>query len=111
MFTFRRLTGSTSLLAIALAGCFTASFPLTVSSAKPLTPKPPSCDFQIVAIPPQGSYEEVATIRSAGKGVDDPSELRGAVQADVCRVGGDVVVTEVNGYGNYVRGIVLRKVP
>jgi len=27
----------------------------------------------------------------------------------VCRVGGDVVVTEINGNGRYVRGTVLRK--
>jgi hypothetical protein len=107
----RRFTGSTSFLAAALAGCFTASFPLTVSTTKPLTPKPPGCDFQIAALLPQGGYEEVGTIRSAGKGVDDPSELKRAIQADVCRVGGDVVVTDVNGYGNYVRGVVLHKVP
>jgi hypothetical protein len=49
-------------------------------------------------------------MRSAGKGCDDPTEFKNAVRADVCRVGGDVVLIETNGFGNYVRGTVLRKV-
>lgn len=98
-----------SLGVVSLSACFSASFPLTVSTNKPLTPKPPGCEFMVVGSMPQGNYEEIATVRSAGKGCDDPEEFREAVRADVCKVGGDLVVTEVNGYGDFVRGTVLRK--
>ncbi len=98
------------IVAFAVGGCFTASFPLTVSTNKPLAPKPPGCEFLVVGSMPQGNFEEVATVRSTGKGCSDPQEFRMAVREDVCRVGGDVVVTEANGYGNFVRGIVLKKV-
>jgi hypothetical protein len=39
----------------------------------------------------------------------DPAVVKDAVKSEVCRLGGDVVVTEVNAHGHDVRGIILRK--
>jgi hypothetical protein len=61
-----------------------------------------------VNLPPKGDFEEIATLTAETRPVVDPVQFKTAVAADVCRVGGDVVVTEVNGYGQYVRGTVLR---
>jgi hypothetical protein len=82
----------------------------TTSSTEPLRAKPPGCEFRVVNIPPQGPYEEIGTLTRASWATNDPVAFKNAVAGDVCRIGGDVVVTEVNGDGIYVRGTVLRKV-
>jgi hypothetical protein len=82
------------------------------STAGPLASKAPTCDFRVVNLLPQGGdFEEIATLtQREGKALAlNPTEFKAAVQADVCRLGGDLVVTEVSGWGGYVRGTVLRK--
>ena len=74
--------------------------------------KPSNCDFRVVNVLPQGGdLEEIATLtRADGSSLtNEPTTFKTAVQVDVCRLGGDVVITEVNGQGYYVRGTVLRK--
>ena len=93
---------------VCVCGC-AASYPMTVSTDKPLTAKPPTCQFQVVAMPPQSGYEEIATLRLGAISTDNPDTFKDAVRADVCRVGGDLVVEEINGHGAIVRGAVLRK--
>lgn len=83
---------------------------MSTSTSAPLTAKPANCDFRVVNLPPRADeYEEIATLSLASKAADDPDQFKSAVRADVCKVGGDMVVTEVNGAGRYVRGTVLRK--
>jgi hypothetical protein len=62
-------------------------------------------------VPPHDGYEEIGLLTSSEGTAfaENPEEFKRAVQADVCRVGGDIVVTEVNGWGGYVRGTILRK--
>jgi hypothetical protein len=102
-------TRKSLLLVTMIGGCFTASFPMTVTSTKPVSAKPAGCEFQVVNTQPQGAFTEVASFRSAGKGVDDLGEFKRAVQGDACRVGADYVLVQMNGYGNIVNATALRK--
>lgn len=90
-----------------LAGCM--RYELTQTTTTPMRPKVQTCDFRVVNLPPQGDYEEIATLSPTGsKCAMNPNDFKDSVHDDVCRVGGDVVITEVNGFGCYVRGTVLR---
>jgi len=60
-------------------------------------------------MPPATGYEELATLRLGFSMSTDPDYFKQAVRSDVCRVGGDLVVTELNGQGGFVRGVVLRR--
>jgi hypothetical protein len=84
-------------------------YDLAVTTTTPVTAKPQPCEFQVVSLPPSGDYEEIGTLDTTGFGAPNVPDFKRGVEADVCRVGGDVVVTQVNGKGEYVRGIVLRK--
>lgn len=63
-------------------------------------------------LPPGTGFEEIATLTpDPDKSWDsDPEAFKEHVRADVCRVGGDLVVTEINAKGFFARGTVLRKV-
>ncbi len=83
-------------------------FTPTVTSSKPLAAKAPGCDFEIRSLLPQdGPYAEIGILKSDGWVCNDPVAFKKAVQADVCRLGGDVVFVHLNGYGQYVQGTVL----
>ena len=85
-------------------------FTPTVTSSKPLAAKASDCDFEIRSLPPQdGPYAEIGILKSDGWACKDPIAFKKAVQADVCRLGGDVVFVHLNGYGQYVQGTVLRR--
>jgi hypothetical protein len=103
------------MLAATVAGCSfsipAAQYKLTTSASGPLAPKAPACNVRIVNTVPEG-YEEIATLMvdwESGTAAVDPDDFKRRVQGDVCRIGGEVVVTEINGAGAYVRGTVLRK--
>lgn len=92
-----------------MAGCSVA-FLMTVTATKPLQPKPANCDFEIVGVPPASGYEEIATLsQSGGATTSDPSTFKEKIRADVCRVGGDLVVYRINGLGDFLGGSVMRK--
>jgi hypothetical protein len=97
--------GSVVMLLVACGG---AGYALTVSTPKPTAAKATTCDFRVVNLSPSGGYEEIATLSPTGDVAYDPVEFKRLVQAQVCSIGGDVVVSEVNGLA-YVRGTVLRK--
>jgi hypothetical protein len=99
---------SASLLAVFTIGCL-PSYKLTASSASTVA-KPPTCEFRVVNLPPGQEFEEIATLTSEDGFDTDPAKFKERVRADVCRVGGDVVFTEINAKGWYVRGTVLRRV-
>jgi len=76
-----------------------------------LSPKPADCDFRVINLPPSGDFEEIGTLthNDGEYGDQTPYEFKVSIRADVCRAGGDLVVTEVNGHGLYVRGTVLKQ--
>ena len=96
-------------LAAALGAACTPTYYMNVTATTPVAAKAATCEFQVVNLAPSGDYEEIATLAPDAFGVRDAEMFKHGVQADVCRVGGDVVVTEINGKGEYVRGTVLRK--
>ncbi len=104
-----RCPGLLSLLVLVVGCSLTPSYKLTASTKTPPASKPPTCEFRVVNMPPQGNFEEIATLTPEDYAASDPEKFKSVVQADVCRVGGDVAITEVNGFGQYVRGTVLRK--
>ncbi len=83
-------------------------YPLTVTTSQRVVARDPKCDFQVLAFEPVGVWDEVG-ILSAERETDDPAKLKAAVQADVCGVGGEAVVTQVSAAGTYVRGVILRR--
>jgi len=85
------------------------------TGATPAQANAPGCDFAVTATLPVG-YEEVGTLvygsrtLSSYRASRDPMEFKEAVRADVCRMGGDLVVTQVDAQGTIVRASVLRRV-
>jgi hypothetical protein len=97
-----------------LAACAISKAQYKLSASAPTQPAPhaATCDFRVVNTIPDGKYDEIATLSidwETGTAAMDPDDFKLRVRPDVCRVGGDVVITEINGYGAYVRGTVLRK--
>jgi|SRR5579862_2988551 len=90
-----------------LTGCGPL-YPLTVTTSQDITARESQCDFQVLAIPPAGNWDEVG-ILSTQRETDDPAKFKTTVQSDVCKIGGEAVVTQVSADGTYVRGVVLRK--
>ncbi len=98
---------------LAFTGCGGYHYDLAMTGTAPTAPSAATCDFKVVGLPPQVPFDEVATLTPevtmfGAKAARDPLKFKSAVHDAVCKVGGDVVVTEVNGQGVYVRGTVLR---
>lgn len=72
--------------------------------------KPASCDFIIATTKVDRSYDEIAILDCDPNRpfASDVAAFKESVRAQVCGVGGDAVIAEVNGYGSYVRGTVLK---
>jgi len=85
------------------------------TAAAPAQPHAPGCDFAVTATLPAG-YEEVGTLvygsrtLSSYRASRDPVEFKDAVRSDVCSMGGDLVVTQVDAQGTIVRAAVVRRV-
>jgi hypothetical protein len=97
-----------SLVLASLVACGGPGYALTVSTPKPTAAKAATCDFQVVTLPPSRGYEEIAMLSPTGDVAYDPVEFKRLVHAQVCSIGGDMVLSEVNGLA-YIRGTVLRK--
>jgi hypothetical protein len=99
------------------AGCF-ASTQYTPSSSVRAQAKPDECSFDVLTARPQRQFEELGIIDFTGgftgsngrrAGVpDSASELKDKAAQTVCRAGGDALLTDVNGLGQYVRATVIR---
>ncbi len=108
------LAWAASLLA---AGC-TAGTEYTASSSVRAQPKPDNCSFDVLTTRPQRPFEELGIIDFTGgmthasgrrAGVpDSASALRDKAAQTVCRAGGDAILADVNGLGQYVRATVIR---
>jgi hypothetical protein len=95
-------------LAVALAGCG-YSYTQTTQNAAPA--KPENCSFDVLTTRPERAYVELGVLESQGSpgsGAANASIFRSRIGEQVCQVGGDAVLTEVNGLGNYVRGTVIK---
>lgn len=104
----RGATGVLFVAAVALGACAHApTYHATAQTKFP--PKAPNCPLAIAASHPDPGYEEIGVIAIGGYYYQDPNAFLDAMRADVCAAGGDLVITEVNGYGAIARGVVFRK--
>ncbi len=109
-----------TVLASMLAAC-SAEKQYTPTSTKAVAAKPANCQFDILTLRPARAVEELGIIDFTGgtrgtlgyrRGVArSAGELKEMIGPDVCRAGGDAVITEVNGSGEYVRATVVRYSP
>jgi hypothetical protein len=100
-----------------------ASQPIfTPNSSTRADAKPDDCKFEVLSLPPAQPVDELGIIDFEGGttnyhtghrfGVPDTAaELRERLASEVCRVGGDAVLGQVNGVGQYIRATVLRYRP
>jgi hypothetical protein len=93
------------------AGCSPSAKYTFTSSTTALSPKPKDCDFAVMTAAPASGYQEIGILDwQSGWAVDKVAFFKSSVHDQVCMSGGDLVVTEINGVGDYVRGAVLRKI-
>ncbi len=77
------------------------------------SPKPPGCNFRVGSTMPGEGYKEVGTL-TLKNGINgnvprDSDTFSRDIGSQVCQVGGDLVVAELNGRGDIVRGVVFRR--
>jgi len=103
-----------ALLAL-LVGCGGGSgikYTLIPVSPAPVVPAEPlavNCDFEVFKEAPQGEYDKLADLKPVDFGATSTDEFKFAVQAEVCKAGGEIVVGKVNGAGNYISATVYRR--
>jgi|SRR5467141_3707706 len=110
------LAWAASLLAVGCAA-ETQYTPTSVRSQ----PKPENCSFDILTTRPQRIFDELGIIDFTGGLVDgtgrraglpdNAAELKDKTAQTVCGAGGDAVLAEVNGRGQYIRATVIRYKP
>jgi len=97
-------------------GC-TAHSEFTPSTGAKLQPRPDACAFDVLTTQPNrpfdtlGSHDVAPAVAHGGGSTGRPSsasEFKTVVGPSVCKAGGDAVLAEVNGLGEYVRGTVIR---
>jgi hypothetical protein len=95
------------LAAIAtIGGC--ASITYSYSPSTSAQSLPANCEVRIVATPPGPGYQELGVLDpDAGFCIDSAPEFREIVAAQVCGAGGSVVLTQISGFGCYIRGVVF----
>ena len=68
------------------------------------------CDFRVTAsLPEGGGYAEIGVFELGSDSSHRIEDFKKKIHDQVCTAGGDLVVAEINGFGYYVRGIVLKK--
>ncbi len=86
-----------ALVGLALFAC-APKFQSFRSTEKAIAPKPPTCEITVGTALPAGRYEEIGTMQSVGKVFSDVEEFKQTQREQVCRMGGDVVVVEYDGF-------------
>jgi hypothetical protein len=103
-------------ICLLVIGCAAETY--TANASVRAQPKPDDCSFEVLATRPQQPFEELGIIDFTGgftgktgyrAGVpDSASGLKDKVARTVCGAGGDAVLADVNGMGQYVRAVVIR---
>ncbi len=105
-----RLAASAAVTVIVgVSGCAEVYF--HGGGAKRYPAYPPSCRVRLVASDPGQEYEEIGTLSVDGEpsAFRDPNAFLREAREQICRAGGELVVTQVNGFGSIVRGVVFRR--
>jgi hypothetical protein len=79
-------------------------------SVSNVTPKSANCEFVVVTVPSDRPQEQIGILDAelVPYAATTAAEFKDAVRNQVCQVGGDEVLAEVNGRGRYVRGTIVR---
>lgn len=102
------------VIAIGYLACVQATVHRTATT--PIPPREPRCVFEVVSTHPGPGYLEVAQISVDGPGdqvagyYHNPREFANEVREKVCAAGGDVLMTEINGFGSIIHAIVFHRV-
>jgi len=92
---------------VVLAAC--AKLPYVYTKTGEAGPaKPPDCDFAIATTKVERPYTEVGILDTPEGPADNAADFKERVRAQTCEVGGDAVIAQVSGTGNYVRGTIVR---
>ncbi|MCC6811138.1 MAG: sel1 repeat family protein [Deltaproteobacteria bacterium] len=107
------------LILIALAACAPTYTSSRTGSYSPIA-KPASCEFIVATSLPSADYVEIAVVdvspkarsKYTGEGLGMAKTLQDFKREAapyVCEAGGDLLLAEMNGLGDYVRGVVFAR--
>ena len=94
------------LLALSILATSCASYIYTHSADQTYPSKIENCKFKVVNTAPNpAEYVEIGSINSQDfyANAKNPEDWKSIIAKDVCAAGGDLVVSEINGYGQYIR--------
>jgi hypothetical protein len=94
--------------------CAPASSTFTPSSATRFPARQAECDFVVLTALPDAPVVQVGIIdvdQGNWGGIKSAADFKSLAAPQVCSSGGEIVVAEVNGFGQYVRGSVFRAAP
>jgi len=100
------------VLCLVFLGC--GSTDVMATGAK-VSPRPESCDFDVLTSLPMSGYREIGTIdvTPGGYGANQftsLSDFKEHIREDVCQLGGDAAFASANGFGLYIKASVLQRV-
>lgn len=106
------MRSSVILLAVSMFATSCASYIYTHSADNTYPAKPENCKFKVVntAANP-AEYIEIGSLNNSAFSFPDtnPEDWKKTIRKEVCGIGGDLVVSEINGGGQYIRGTVFVK--
>lgn len=103
------MRASLSLLLLIASGCVHYNYSQTTRNVAP--PKQAACDFEVFSAAPGRDYVELGMLDIGGDATAAPhsvGKFTEMVRESVCRSGGDAVIAQVNGFGGYVHGTVIK---
>jgi hypothetical protein len=95
------------LLGIGVTGCGSRSYVVTRTGTAQAMAKAPDCDFAILTASVDGDYEQVTVLEREDQPAVTAAEFQKIVGKQVCELGGDAVLAEIDNQGAYLRGTVL----
>ena len=116
------MRGTLLILLLLAAGCSAEMRYTPTKASKDVAAKAADCSIDVLSTRPDRPFDELGIIDFAGgvvgkntgqrSGVPDSAgELKEKVRPEVCRAGGDAVISEINGVCQYVRATVVRYRP
>jgi hypothetical protein len=100
------------IVALGTIGCPPATYKYTQKTNVTASKREPNCSFELYpSCPPNRPYDAIGILDLAPgltRAPSDPKTFMNTVRDKVCEVGGDGVLVEVNEFGQYMRGTVIR---
>ncbi len=88
---------------------FKPGYSVSKLSSVEVNAKNTDCDFDVLTVPPQRQYEDIGSLNwDSGVAVGTAPMLKDAIRSQVCAIGGDAVIGQMNGRGNFIAGSIIR---